>query len=84
MRKPSPSHEFLSKSFYSLSEMFDRGGWIKMENAIEVVGLTKYYGSFLAVDGVSFSVKTNEIFGFLGPNGGAGKTTTIRMLTGGF
>ncbi|ASJ02348.1 ATP-binding protein [Thermococcus profundus] len=52
-----------------------------MKNAIEAVNLTKYYGSFLAVDGVSFSVKENEIFGFLGPNG-AGKTTTIRMLTG--
>ncbi|WP_297069898.1 ATP-binding cassette domain-containing protein [Thermococcus sp.] len=50
-------------------------------NAIEVAGLTKYYGSFLAVDGVNFEVKTGEVFGFLGPNG-AGKTTTIRMLTG--
>ena len=50
-------------------------------NAIEAKGLTKYYGSFLAVDNVSFNVKTGEIFGFLGPNG-AGKTTTIRMLTG--
>ncbi|NJF26040.1 ATP-binding cassette domain-containing protein [Thermococcus sp. Bubb.Bath] len=49
--------------------------------AIEAVNLTKYYGSFLAVDNVSFDVKENEIFGFLGPNG-AGKTTTIRMLTG--
>lgn len=52
-----------------------------MRGAIEAVNLTKYYGSFLAVDGVSFDVKENEIFGFLGPNG-AGKTTTIRMLTG--
>ncbi|WP_297497168.1 ATP-binding cassette domain-containing protein [Thermococcus sp.] len=52
-----------------------------MEKAIEAVNLTKYYGSFLAVDGVSFSVESGEVFGFLGPNG-AGKTTTIRMLTG--
>ncbi len=52
-----------------------------MEKAIEAVNLTKYYDSFLAVDGVSFEVKTGEVFGFLGPNG-AGKTTTIRMLTG--
>ncbi len=52
-----------------------------MEKAIEAVNLTKYYGSFLAVDGVSFSVKSGEVFGFLGPNG-AGKTTTIRMVTG--
>ncbi|AEK72728.1 ABC-type transport system, ATPase component, putative multidrug/lipooligosaccharide transporter [Thermococcus sp. 4557] len=49
--------------------------------AIEVVGLTKYYGSFLAVDNVSFEVKRGEIFGFLGPNG-AGKTTTVRTITG--
>lgn len=52
-----------------------------MENAIEVSELTKYYGDFLAVDHISFSVKRGEIFGFLGPNG-AGKTTTIRMLVG--
>ena len=49
--------------------------------AIEVVGLTKYYGSFLAVDNVSFEVRKGEIFGFLGPNG-AGKTTTVRTITG--
>lgn len=49
--------------------------------AIEVAGLTKYYGKLTAVDHISFEVKKGEIFGFLGPNG-AGKTTTIRMLTG--
>jgi ABC-2 type transport system ATP-binding protein len=48
--------------------------------AIEVKGLTKYYGDLLAVDHVSFEVRKGEIFGFLGPNG-AGKTTTVRMLT---
>ena len=42
-------------------------------------GLTKRYGSHLAVDHVSFEVEEGEIFGFLGPNG-AGKTTTIKML----
>jgi len=47
---------------------------------IQVQGLTKYYGNFLAVDHVSFEVNQGEIFGFLGPNG-AGKTTTQRMLT---
>ncbi len=50
-------------------------------NSIEVVGLTKYYGDFLAVDHINFTVRKGEIFGFLGPNG-AGKSTTIRMLTG--
>jgi ABC-2 type transport system ATP-binding protein len=49
--------------------------------AIEVYGLTKQYGEFIAVDHISFEVKRGELFGFLGPNG-AGKTTTIRMLTG--
>ncbi len=48
---------------------------------IEAVGLSKRYGSFAAVDDVSFSVGSGEVVGFLGPNG-AGKTTTMRMLTG--
>jgi len=52
-----------------------------MTYAVGAIGLTKYYGSFLAVDHIGFQVKKGEIFGFLGPNG-AGKTTTIRMLTG--
>ncbi|HMK39752.1 MAG TPA: ABC transporter ATP-binding protein [Bacteroidota bacterium] len=47
--------------------------------AIEVFDLTKTFGSFTAVDRVSFSVRQGEIFGFLGANG-AGKSTTIRML----
>jgi ABC-2 type transport system ATP-binding protein len=50
-------------------------------SAVVVHELTKRFGQFLAVDRVSFEVKTGEIFGFLGPNG-AGKTTTIKMLTG--
>ncbi len=51
------------------------------ELAVEVVELTKKFGDFIAVDGVTFSIQRGEIFGFLGPNG-AGKTTTIRMLLG--
>jgi ABC-2 type transport system ATP-binding protein len=43
--------------------------------------LTRRFGDFTAVDGVSLEVRRGEIFGFLGPNG-AGKTTTIKMLTG--
>jgi lipooligosaccharide transport system ATP-binding protein len=42
--------------------------------------LTKRYGDYTAVDGISFSVRRGECFGFLGPNG-AGKTTTIKMIT---
>jgi ABC-2 type transport system ATP-binding protein len=48
---------------------------------IEVVGLTKKFGDFTAVDHVSFSVQPGEVIGYLGPNG-SGKTTTIRMLCG--
>jgi ABC-2 type transport system ATP-binding protein len=48
---------------------------------IEAQNLTRRYGDFTAVDGISFSVKEGEIVGILGPNG-AGKTTTIRMITG--
>ena len=51
------------------------------EYAIEVNALTKRFGNFVAVDGVSFSVQPGEVYGWLGPNG-AGKTTTIRMLLG--
>ena len=48
---------------------------------IECEGLTKCFGNFTAVDGVSFSVERGSIFGFLGPNG-SGKSTVIRMLCG--
>ncbi len=49
--------------------------------AIETKGLTKAFGSFRAVDGISFDVGEGEIFGFLGANG-AGKSTAMRMLCG--
>jgi drug efflux transport system ATP-binding protein len=49
--------------------------------AVEVNDLVKRFGSFVAVDHVSFQVGRGEIFGFLGPNG-AGKSTTIRILCG--
>jgi len=48
---------------------------------VVVKGLEKRFGSFVAVNGVSFEVQKGEIFGFLGPNG-AGKSTTIRILCG--
>ena len=48
---------------------------------IEVKNLVKRYGSFAAVDDLSFSVEDGEILGFLGPNG-AGKSTTMNMITG--
>lgn len=52
-----------------------------MEYAIEVDNLTKKFGSFTAVDSISFKIPKGVIFGFLGPNG-SGKSTTIRMLCG--
>jgi ABC-2 type transport system ATP-binding protein len=48
---------------------------------LRVRGLTRRFGSFTAVDGLSFEVRAGEILGFLGPNG-AGKTTTLRMCSG--
>ena len=51
------------------------------EVMIEAKNLTKYYGSFLAIEEISFRVEKGEIVGFLGPNG-SGKTTTMRILTG--
>ncbi len=52
-----------------------------MEKSIEVFELTKVFGSFTAVKGISFDVSKGEIFGFLGANG-AGKTTAMKMLIG--
>ncbi|MFZ2493581.1 MAG: ABC transporter ATP-binding protein [Thermoanaerobaculia bacterium] len=51
------------------------------ERVIEARDLTRTFGSFTAVDHISFDVGRGEVFGFLGANG-AGKTTAIRMLTG--
>ena len=48
---------------------------------IEVKNVTKKYGSFVAVDNISFTIKDGEVVGFLGPNG-AGKSTTMNMITG--
>jgi ABC-2 type transport system ATP-binding protein len=49
--------------------------------AVSVEGLTVAYGSFVAVENLSFTVKTGEVYGLLGPNG-AGKTTTLKVLVG--
>ncbi len=54
---------------------------MREEHVIEAEGLTKMFGTFTAVDHITFDVKKGEIFGFLGANG-AGKTTAMRMLCG--
>ncbi|HET56530.1 MAG TPA: ABC transporter ATP-binding protein, partial [Ignavibacteria bacterium] len=48
---------------------------------LEIKNLTKSFGSFLAVDNISLSINSGDLYGFLGPNG-AGKTTTIKIITG--
>src|SRR5712671_570669 len=48
--------------------------------AIEATGLTRRFGDFVAVDGITLKIPKGQLYGFLGLNG-AGKTTTIRMLT---
>ena len=50
-----------------------------MEAAIRTEGLTKAYGSFLALDSLDLEIQPGEVFGYIGPNG-AGKSTTIRLL----
>jgi ABC-2 type transport system ATP-binding protein len=52
-----------------------------MTTAIRAQELTRRFGTFIAVDRITFDVRAGEVFGFLGANG-AGKTTAIRMLTG--
>lgn len=52
-----------------------------MTPAIDVHGLTKQFGTFTAVDAVTFAVQPGEVVGYLGPNG-SGKTTTMRLLLG--
>lgn len=48
---------------------------------IKAEHLTKYYGDFCAVDGLSFEIDKGQVYGFLGPNG-AGKSTTMNIMTG--
>jgi len=50
-------------------------------HALHIEGLTKYFGSRIAVDTVTFTADTGEVLGFLGPNG-AGKSTTMKMIVG--
>ena len=71
----------ISKCGSSEGELTSASALPHPDNIIEVSHLVKAFGSFHAVDDISFSVKKGEIFGFLGANG-AGKTTAMHMLTG--
>lgn len=63
----------------SAGQLFLRDQQTENKLLLEIIQLTKSFGSYQAVDHISFSVRQGEIFGFLGPNG-AGKTTTINMI----
>jgi ABC-2 type transport system ATP-binding protein len=63
-----------------LAENISTNDWTS-ENMIHAEGLTKKFGTFTAVDHISFQIRRGEIFGLLGPNG-AGKSTTFKMLCG--
>ena len=52
-----------------------------MGTMIEATGVSKYYGDFVAIEDISFSISEGEIVAFLGPNG-AGKSTIMKILTG--
>jgi len=72
--------QFMNRRKYMLET-----DWIQTVNKIgrmiSLNNVTKYYGSFLAVDHLTATISKGEVLGLLGPNG-AGKTTTMRMLTG--
>ena len=63
----------------SWGALHPRNGSRESKNIIDVEGLEHRYGDFIAVNGISFTVKEGEIFSFLGPNG-AGKSTAINIL----
>jgi ABC-2 type transport system ATP-binding protein len=54
---------------------------VSADVVLRAVGLTKRYGTTLALDRLDLTIEAGEVYGFLGPNG-AGKTTTIRLLLG--
>ena len=74
-------HQNSVKFPFSYNPLYSTHMLINDDSIIIADELTKKFGSFTAVDNVSFSVRRGEIFGFLGANG-AGKTTAMRMLCG--
>lgn len=93
LRRVSPTMEDVFASVLSetqvgeeISELLVQAPPIEIKKedigaTVRMGGLTRRFGDFAAVDGISLCVNAGEVFGFLGPNG-SGKTTTIRMLCG--
>jgi ABC-2 type transport system ATP-binding protein len=83
------SIEPLFKETFSVSSVSNQLGWDSLEvrllagrrPMLEARGLTKYYGSVLAVQGIDFGLEPGQVLGYLGPNG-SGKSTTVKMLIG--
>src|SRR5262245_49505297 len=83
-QRPASSSEPFGhcKNFPPRRLMFGtRGFFSTLAPVIEVIGLTKLYDQFVAVNDLSFVVRPGEVLGLVGPNG-AGKTTTLRCLAG--
>jgi ABC-2 type transport system ATP-binding protein len=62
------------------SDRFTRAGVWELSVAVEAKSVVKVFGNIRALDGLSFTVKSGEIFGLIGPNG-AGKTTALRIIS---
>jgi len=71
----------LSRGVWDQEHLWEVGGCLSADHAIEVEQLTKRFGDVTAIDNLSFTVAPGEILGLLGPNG-AGKTTTLQLLLG--
>ena len=78
--KSENDFSFSRDIFAKIDLLFDRHRRLIIMMAIEVEKLTKEFNGFVAVDHISFSIRSGEVFGLLGPNG-AGKTTTMSMLS---
>lgn len=81
MKKNKRSGRAGESASASHSDPPDPSGRVAGESPIRAEGLSKFYGSFVAIQDVSFEIASGQIVAFLGPNG-AGKSTTMKILTG--
>ena len=80
-RPTVPERLTMSKPSKTASDPAQAASTSSKTAMIEAQGLSKYYGSFAAIEDVTFQVHQGEVVAFLGPNG-AGKSTTMKLLTG--